>query len=273
MKRPGYLNHLLAACLLAGLAVVLPDASRAATQERPDEELRLTENAQPALMAASMAVLRVLEAGESCDTAISSGTGSCPTVASCHDGDACTSDACDEVADQDGVQAHGRIAGVPVGQLVTHLHRLSFVVVIEIREGVHRQPAFAAAGIAVLAAAHFNGEKAFLNGAVTAARRRSTHARRSRRSSCSMATMRFTTPLPRTSSTGIPRWRTTACAGVKVLVYLQPSDAGVGVLRLRIISARARIFASVSGVVSSSQNASCCRPRRAISATSSGWVT
>jgi soluble lytic murein transglycosylase-like protein len=40
MKRPGYLNHLLAACLLAGLAVVPPDASRAATQERPDEELR-----------------------------------------------------------------------------------------------------------------------------------------------------------------------------------------------------------------------------------------
>jgi soluble lytic murein transglycosylase-like protein len=41
MNRPiGYLNHLLLACLLAGLAALLPDASRAATQERPDEELR-----------------------------------------------------------------------------------------------------------------------------------------------------------------------------------------------------------------------------------------
>jgi soluble lytic murein transglycosylase-like protein len=36
----GYLNHLLLACLLTGLAVLLSDASRAATQERPDEELR-----------------------------------------------------------------------------------------------------------------------------------------------------------------------------------------------------------------------------------------
>ena len=35
-----YLHHLVLACLLLGLAGMLPNPSRAATQERPDEELR-----------------------------------------------------------------------------------------------------------------------------------------------------------------------------------------------------------------------------------------
>ena len=35
-----YLHHLVLACLLLGLAGMLPNPSRAATQERPDEDLR-----------------------------------------------------------------------------------------------------------------------------------------------------------------------------------------------------------------------------------------